>query len=94
MKKVNLSVPLAELDGTPVLQDGKHVMLKTVVANKIAAAQHESDFEKTLHRFELAKKIVQSEGPVELDEEDIVFIRNAMSKLSIIAAGQVFQALK
>jgi hypothetical protein len=94
MKKVNLNVPLTELDGTQVLQEGKQVMLKTIVANKIAATQHESDFEKTLHRFELAKKIVRSDSAIEIDEEDIVFIRSTMSNLSVIAAGQIFQALK
>lgn len=92
MKKVNFDQPFVDFDGNPIEEKGKPVFIKNLIANKIGSAS-EPDFEKALHRFELAKKIVKSDGEIELSSEEVNFIRENLSGLNILAAGQILEIL-
>lgn len=104
MKKVNFNVSFTDLiTGLPMTQEiedkngnkeTREIKMKNLLANRIGSKTHESDFEKTLLRFELASKIVKAEGEIQLKLEEIEIIKENLTDLPVALAGPILKLIK
>ena len=100
--KVNLNVPLLDLDGKPSLDEfGKSISLKESCANALIAIKrdgsvglNEEDSLK-LTKFNLALKINAAKEEIELTPEEVVMIKQAVNSFNgPLVYGRVCEILK
>ena len=94
--KIDTSTILHELDGKELVVDGKPVLLKTVLIN---ALMHQSqEFMPTAEqsmRAYILGTLLSTEKEVELNSEDIVYIKARILKISgPLIYGQIAQILE
>jgi len=88
MAKINLAVPVANLDGTPVLDQNKEpVMLNRILANSIAGKQSK----EAVAEWILAQKLFKAEGELDLSAKDISIIEQTLkeAKMTTLIEGQI-----
>jgi len=83
MKKVNLAVPVLDLEGKPIEGgEGKKMMLNEVIANSISREKAQSD---PIRQMDIAHAIYGSKGEIELEDADFSMVENLLAKLPLIA---------
>ena len=92
MAKINLCVPLVSLDGEAIKDEKKEtVLLSKFVANRIVGEKNNAP----LVAFEVAKRLYNCEGEIEVNAIELTIIETAAKSdnISTLVAGQVLNAL-
>lgn len=77
MTKLNLDKPLTTLDGQPLQESGRNLLMFHAVANALAQAQGQN----AVKCYDLAVRFY-SGAPVELDDSDLALVRDVIDKSS------------
>ena len=84
--KMNLSVPAQTLAGQPWKENGEVVMLNKVVANRLFVMDGK---DKPVEKYELAIKLHNATGEVEITEAEKTLIKEASADLIVALAAQI-----
>ena len=93
MKKVNFNQAFCELNGDRILVKGEPFLMKTILVNKLGSVEHGGDIDKTFDCYNLAKKIHDSDGEVDLTDKEIAMIKEILPGLQTILVGQIIKVL-
>lgn len=90
MHTINLSMPLLNLDDTPILDNGKELTAGRLLANSFAGGSTEDPIKFS----DWAKSLYQT-GKIEVDASDLKKVHAAVkaAKLTDLAKGQILKAL-
>ena len=99
--KVNFNVKLLGLDNKPIKnEEDKDVLLKdtcsiALITVRTNGQDQDEDQAKKLSKFNLALKINNAKGEIDITPEEAVMIKESVSKFSgILALGRVNELLK
>lgn len=96
----NFDTPFLDFEGNPVVEDGKEVLLRSLVINAIQQSSdtNSSSGEEKYARFKLIEKIMNVLGGegTEVSAEDIVTIKKCVgsSTYTPLAVGRIFDLLE
>lgn len=87
--KVDLSRPFKALDGkTDLMIDGKILIMGQYLADRIVSEQSKEQ-SMSMVMFELATKLYQANGEVEIEESHKEIIKQACSGMMVMFAAQI-----
>ena len=98
--KLKVNAQLLNLDGTPMLQGGDHLLLKDacVIALNSPAGRGNGKSptpEDILTRYRLAQRIYAAPGELDITAEDVVLLKVLGAEvLSVLAFGQMVDLLE
>ena len=80
--KVDLTQPLTQIDGSPLLENDKPVLARTVCARALVGDLEEDKGkpESKITRFRLAEKIMEAQGSSDIDLEDLDVIEKRIEQ--------------
>lgn len=95
--KVNLTIPLLNIDGEEVQEEGKVVLLKRIAVQALLAESPNEQMgaSEKLDAFMLAQKINKAEGEIEIKAEDVALIKKkAAVAMTTLAFGRLVEAVE
>lgn len=80
--KINFNVPLKNIAGKTLKNEGKDITLKDVSINALLGNYQDEkiDGNEKLKRFMLAMKISEAKDELELENDDITLVRDLIAK--------------
>ena len=90
MHKINLKKPLLQLNGLPVSDGQKEVMLSESIANCISQSGSQSN---SLKLFEMAEKLYKT-GELNVDTTDLTLFKDQVESNQMAAINLKGQVLK
>ncbi|MDA3900076.1 MAG: hypothetical protein PF637_06105 [Spirochaetes bacterium] len=94
--KANFNTVILDLDGTPIKEGGKPVILKSAVVNilMLTDPKAEETGEQKLKLFNLANKVMQSDAEEDYSAEDLALIKERVGKYGTsLVVGRVYAAI-
>ena len=93
--KVNLNQALLSVEGKPMVQNGKEVVVAGLVRQMLYATGEGYTNEEKLNAFDIMCRIGQNSSEVELSSNDIVLIKRIIGSAMVAGAyGQVTKILE
>ena len=94
MKKVNMAITLTDLRGKEVKsQQGKKVFINETVADLLASKEAKDN--TVLQRFELAQKLSNAAGDIEISDSEIELIKEVIldGRITVLLAARILQII-
>ena len=95
MKKLNFNLPITNLKGEPMNQGGEKMMMHEIIANMLSIAKP-VDSNKAVRQLDVALKLYNSKGEIELDDNDVTMIKKITeaSGTSTLIIGQIIKIIE
>lgn len=99
--KINFTKQLKNLDGKPAIEiDEEGKQIKVTLADVCSSAllqggeQEKMSWEEKLQRYELASKIRQAKGAIDVPAEDVTIIKKSLAVMPILYCGQAVKMIE
>ena len=91
-KKIDFTKSLLDFDGKEVIDNNAPMTFKSIVSRTLAMCKAD---DKVMERWELAQRIYNSSGEIDITPSQIMLIQNALkeSSLTTLVGGQIYHLL-
>jgi len=99
--KVNFTKQLKDLSGNPIVEQYEEGKKNNVTLAFVCSAallqggeQEKMSWEEKLQRYELASKIRQAKGAIDVPAEDVTIIKKSLAVMPILYCGQAVKMIE
>lgn len=91
-KKINFTKALIDFDGREIIDNDVPMTFKSIISRLLAMCKAD---DKVMERWELAQRIYNSSGEIDITPSQIMLIQNALkeSSLTTLVGGQIYHLL-
>lgn len=91
-KKIDFTKSLIDFDGREIIDNEAPMTFKSIVSRLLAMCKAD---DKVMERWELAQRIYNSSGEIDITPSQIMLIQNALkeSSLTTLVGGQIYHLL-
>ena len=91
-KKIDFTKALIDFDGREIIDNDVPMTFKSIISRLLAMCKAD---DKVMERWELAQKIYNSSGEIDVTPSQIMLIQNALkeSSLTTLVGGQIYHLL-
>ena len=91
-KKIDFTKSLIDFDGKEVIDNNSPMTFKSIISRLLAMCKAD---DKVMERWELAQRIYNSSGEIDITPSQIMLIQNALkeSSLTTLVGGQIYHLL-
>lgn len=91
-KKIDFTKALIDFDGREIIDNEVPMTFKSIISRLLAMCKAD---DKVMERWELAQKIYNSSGEIDVTPSQIMLIQNALkeSSLTTLVGGQIYHLL-
>ena len=91
-KKIDFTKSLLDFDGKEVIDNDVPMTFKSIISRLLAMCKAD---DKVMERWELAQRIYNSSGEIDITPSQIMLIQNALkeSSLTTLVGGQIYHLL-
>ena len=91
-KKIDFTKALIDFDGREIIDNEAPMTFKSIVSRLLAMCKAD---DKVMERWELAQRIYNSSGEIDVTPSQIMLIQNALkeSSLTTLVGGQIYHLL-
>ena len=91
-KKIDFTKSLLDFDGKEVIDNNAPMTFKSIISRLLAMCKAD---DKVMERWELAQRIYNSSGEIDITPSQIMLIQNALkeSSLTTLVGGQIYHLL-
>lgn len=91
-KKIDFTKALIDFDGREIIDNDVPMTFKSIISRLLAMCKAD---DKVMERWELAQKIYNSSGEIDITPSQIMLIQNALkeSSLTTLVGGQIYHLL-
>lgn len=91
-KKIDFTKALIDFDGREIIDNDVPMTFKSIVSRLLAMCKAD---DKVMERWELAQRIYNSSGEIDITPSQIMLIQNALkeSSLTTLVGGQIYHLL-
>ena len=91
-KKIDFTKALIDFDGREIIDNDVPMTFKSIISRLLAMCKAD---DKVMERWELAQRIYNSSGEIDITPSQIMLIQNALkeSSLTTIVGGQIYHLL-
>lgn len=91
-KKIDFTKSLIDFDGREIIDNEAPMTFKSIISRLLAMCKAD---DKVMERWELAQRIYNSSGEIDVTPSQIMLIQNALkeSSLTTLVGGQIYHLL-
>lgn len=91
-KKIDFTKALIDFDGREIIDNDIPMTFKNIISRLLAMCKAD---DKVMERWELAQRIYNSSGEIDITPSQIMLIQNALkeSSLTTLVGGQIYHLL-
>ena len=91
-KKIDFTKALIDFDGKEIIDNDVPMTFKSIISRLLAMCKAD---DKVMERWELAQRIYNSSGEIDITPSQIMLIQNALkeSSLTTLVGGQIYHLL-
>ena len=91
-KKIDFTKALIDFDGREIIDNDVPMTFKSIISRLLAVCKAD---DKVMERWELAQRIYNSSGEIDITPSQIMLIQNALkeSSLTTLVGGQIYHLL-
>ena len=91
-KKIDFTKALIDFDGIEIIDNDVPMTFKSIISRLLAMCKAD---DKVMERWELAQRIYNSSGEIDVTPSQIMLIQNALkeSSLTTLVGGQIYHLL-
>lgn len=91
-KKIDFTKALIDFDGREIIDNDVPMTFKSIISRLLAICKAD---DKVMERWELAQRIYNSSGEIDITPSQIMLIQNALkeSSLTTLVGGQIYHLL-
>ena len=91
-KKIDFTKALIDFDGREIIDNDVPMSFKSIISRLLAMCKAD---DKVMERWELAQRIYNSSGEIDITPSQIMLIQNALkeSSLTTLVGGQIYHLL-
>ena len=91
-KKIDFTKALIDFDGREIIDNDVPMTFKSIISRLLAMCTAD---DKVMERWELAQRIYNSSGEIDITPSQIMLIQNALkeSSLTTLVGGQIYHLL-
>lgn len=91
-KKIDFTKALIDFDGREIIDNDVPMTFKSIISRLLAMCKAD---DKVMERWELAQRIYNSSGEIDVTPSQIMLIQNALkeSSLTTLVGGQIYHLL-
>ena len=91
-KKIDFTKALIDFDGREIIDNDVPMTFKSIISRLLAMCKAD---DKVMERWELAQRIYNSSGEIDITPSQIILIQNALkeSSLTTLVGGQIYHLL-
>ena len=91
-KKIDFTKALIDFDGREIIDNEAPMTFKSIISRLLAMCKAD---DKVMERWELAQRIYNSSGEIDITPSQIMLIQNALkeSSLTTLVGGQIYHLL-
>lgn len=91
-KKIDFTKALIDFDGREIIDNDVPMTFKSIISRLLAVCKAD---DKVMERWELAQRIYNSSGEIDVTPSQIMLIQNALkeSSLTTLVGGQIYHLL-
>ena len=91
-KKIDCTKALIDFDGREIMDNDVPMTFKSIISRLLAMCKAD---DKVMERWELAQRIYNSSGEIDITPSQIMLIQNALkeSSLTTLVGGQIYHLL-
>ena len=91
-KKIDFTKTLIDFDGREIIDNDVPMTFKSIISRLLAMCKAD---DKVMERWELAQRIYNSSGEIDITPSQIMLIQNALkeSSLTTLVGGQIYHLL-
>lgn len=91
-KKIDFTKSLIDFDGREIIDNDVPMTFKSIISRLLAMCKAD---DKVMERWELAQRIYNSSGEIDITPSQIMLIQNALkeSSLTTLVGGQIYHLL-
>ena len=91
-KKIDFTKSLLDFDGREIIDNDVPMTFKSIISRLLAMCKAD---DKVMERWELAQRIYNSSGEIDITPSQIMLIQNALkeSSLTTLVGGQIYHLL-
>lgn len=91
-KKIDFTKALIDFDGREIIDNDIPMTFKSIISRLLAMCKAD---DKVMERWELAQRIYNSSGEIDITPSQIMLIQNALkeSSLTTLVGGQIYHLL-
>lgn len=91
-KKIDFTKALIDFDGREIIDNEVPMTFKSIISRLLAMCKAD---DKVMERWELAQRIYNSSGEIDVTPSQIMLIQNALkeSSLTTLVGGQIYHLL-
>lgn len=91
-KKIDFTKALIDFDGREIIDNDVPMTFKSIISRLLAMCKAD---DKVMERWELAQRIYNSSGEIDITPSQIMLIQNALkeSPLTTLVGGQIYHLL-
>ena len=91
-KKIDFTKTLIDFDGREIIDNEVPMTFKSIISRLLAMCKAD---DKVMERWELAQRIYNSSGEIDITPSQIMLIQNALkeSSLTTLVGGQIYHLL-
>ncbi len=91
-KKIDFTKALIDFDGREIIDNDVPMTFKSIISRLLAMCKAD---DKVMERWELAQRIYNSSGEIDITPSQIMLIQNALkeSSLTTLVGGQIYHLL-
>ena len=92
-KKIDFTKALIDFDGREIIDNDVPMTFKSIISRLLAMCKAD---DKVMERWELAQRIYNSSGEIDITPSQIMLIQNALkeSSLTTLVGGQIYHLLR
>lgn len=93
MKKINFSTAIVNLEGVPMMQGDKPLLMKDIVANTLCIAKAKTG--EVVRQLNLAMEIYKAKEAMDIEDADAKLIHEVLNTadLSTLVLGQIIKLI-
>lgn len=91
-KKIDFTKALIDFDGREIIDNDVPMTFKSIISRLLAMCKAD---DKVMERWELAQRIYNSSGEIDITPSQIMLIQNALKEgsLTTLVGGQIYHLL-
>ena len=91
-KKIDFTKALIDFDGREIIDNEAPMTFKSIISRLLAMCKAD---DKVMERWELAQRVYNSSGEIDITPSQIMLIQNALkeSSLTTLVGGQIYHLL-
>ena len=91
-KKIDFTKALIDFDGREIIDNDVPMTFKSIISRLLAMCKAD---DKVMERWELAQRIYNSSGEIDITPSQIMLIQNALKERSLttLVGGQIYHLL-